>query len=101
MTNIERATLDPRSQAALVSAFIQASSDLTRAVIGALSRQDGEAADAVWDTFGRGGALELRLEARPSGLRVMLQVSPPGGDPVRVFDLPLPDTAGGPPYGMH
>ena len=101
MNIIEQATMDPRSQATLVASFIQASSNLTQAVIGAMARQDHQAAAAVWDTFGRGGAIELRLEARPSGMRVMLQVSPPGGDPVRLFDLPLQDPDCHPPFGMH
>lgn len=100
MNYIETATMDPRSQATLVSSFIRAGSDLTRAVIGAMSLKDGEAAAAVWETFNRGGPLELRLEARPSGMRVMLQITPPGGDPVRVFDLPLQDIDTG-PHPMH
>jgi hypothetical protein len=96
MNQPERATLDTRSPGQLTADLIRSASALTQSVARSLADTDPEAAAAFWSCLGIGGSIELRLEARYNGMRLMIQAAPPGGDPVRVLDVPLPMPESGP-----
>lgn len=87
--HIETATIEHRGPGDVAAAFLQAATALTESVGRSLQLQDPEACAAFWACLTKGGSIELRLETTLNGHRLMLQAAPPGGDPVRVLDVPL------------
>ncbi len=94
--NIENASLPHGNPSQLTAEFIKAAAALTDNIVAALAKHDAEGAAAFWACLTRGGSVELRLETTLNGQRLMLQVSPPGGDPVRVLDAALSARGPGP-----